>query len=137
MGVTKPGQMVTPENIAELPAGSVIRNGDGSRIIHLHDRTWLWCCDHAWYYDNVDHMKSKLDERSVACHIHVVDDGSSEIGKSLGIGEPITYTDLRFSRDGVLQFRIMERARKDIGSGFSVDVTKWGEWKDVPREKHD
>jgi len=61
--------------------------------------------------------------------------GGGEIGKALRIGDPITYTDLRFSRDGILQFRVMERGRKDVGSGLFMEVTKWGEWKDVPKEK--
>ena len=69
MGATEAGQLVTADNIAELPPGSVVRNGDGSRIIHLHDKLWLWVDDNAWCYDNVDRMKQYLDDKSVACHV--------------------------------------------------------------------
>lgn len=68
LGSTEAGQKVTPENIEELPAGSVVRNSDGSRIIHLHDNVWLYCCDHAWCYDNVNRMKRHLDNATL-CHI--------------------------------------------------------------------
>jgi len=69
LGSTETGQRVTKENINELPSGSVVRNNDGSRIIHLHDDIWLYCCDHAWCYDNVERMKTYLDKKSVLCHI--------------------------------------------------------------------
>lgn len=68
MGATQSGQKVTTGNIAELPPGSVIRNGDGSRIIHLHDSLWLRCCDCSWTYDNVERMKRYLDSDSTLCH---------------------------------------------------------------------
>ena len=69
MGATEPGQKVTPENITELPIGSVVRNGDGSRLIHLHDDLWLWCIDCAWTYDNIENLSYRLDDHSVACHV--------------------------------------------------------------------
>lgn len=69
IGWTKPGQKVTKDNVAELPPGSVVRIGDGSRLIHLHDSLWLWCCDHAWTYDRVENLAWRLDEKSVACHV--------------------------------------------------------------------
>ena len=69
MGGTQPGQKVTRQNIKELPPGSVVRNGDGSRIIHLHDDIWLWCKDGAWCYDKVEYLSWRLDEKSVLCHI--------------------------------------------------------------------
>lgn len=67
IGGTEPGQKVTPDNIHHLPPGSVVRNADGSRIIHLHDDTWLYCCDGAWCYDGVDRMKTYLDNATL-CH---------------------------------------------------------------------
>jgi len=69
LGSTEPGQRVTSSNIDRLPPGSVVRNGDGSRIIHLHDNTWLWCRDGAWVYDDSSRMKMKLDKDSELCHI--------------------------------------------------------------------
>lgn len=68
-GATEPGQRVTRDNIAELPPGSVVRNSDGSRLIHLHDGLWLWCCDNSWCYDRIDNLKRRLDAKSVACHV--------------------------------------------------------------------
>lgn len=69
MGHTEPGQRVTPSNVIELPPGSVVRNGDGSRIIHLHDGLWLWCSDVSWLYDRIDRIARRLDDQSVLCHI--------------------------------------------------------------------
>lgn len=69
LDVTETGQKVTPANINELPCGSVVRNGDGSRIIHLHDRVWLYCCDGAHCYDTVDRIQMYLDKTSEICHI--------------------------------------------------------------------
>ena len=69
MGGTEPGQRVTAANVAELPSGSVVRIGDGSRLIHLHDDLWLWCCDHAWTYERVEHLAYRLNDKSVACHV--------------------------------------------------------------------
>ena len=69
MGATEPGQRVTPENVTQLPPGSVVRIGDGSRLIHLHDGIWLWCCNHAWQYDRIEGLLWRLDKTSVACHI--------------------------------------------------------------------
>ena len=66
---TECGQHVTVHNINQLPSGSVIRNGDGSRIIHLHDNVWLVCSDHMHCYDNVERMKNYLDSKSTLCHI--------------------------------------------------------------------
>lgn len=68
MGSTEPGQQVTADNIHLLPPGSVVKNQDGSRIIHLHDDLWLWIDTNAWLYDNVEHMKSRLDNATV-CHL--------------------------------------------------------------------
>lgn len=69
MSATESGQRVTKKNIDELPPGSVVRNGDGSRIIHLHDDLWLYCSDNCWCYDRVERMKTYLDKDSVLCHI--------------------------------------------------------------------
>ena len=69
MGATESGQRVTADNIASLPPGSVIRNGDGSRIIHLHDEVWLRCSECSWVYDGVSRMRTYLDKDSVLCHI--------------------------------------------------------------------
>lgn len=69
LGATAPNQKVTSENAHELPPGSVVRIGDGSRLIHLHDTLWLWCCDHAWCYDLLENLLMRLDDQSVACHI--------------------------------------------------------------------
>ncbi len=69
LGATESGQKVTPENMTQLPPGSVVRNGDGSRLIRLHDELWLWCSDHAWTYDRAEHLSWHLDSKSVACHI--------------------------------------------------------------------
>jgi hypothetical protein len=68
LGGTEPNQKVNSENISQLPSGCVVRNGDGSRIIHLHDDIWLYCSDHFWCYDGVDRMKRCLDDKSVLCH---------------------------------------------------------------------
>lgn len=69
LGATEPGQRVTPENIEQLPPGSVVRNSDGSRLIHLHDGVWLWCNECAWTYDRAANLLHRLDSKSVACHI--------------------------------------------------------------------
>jgi len=69
MGATEPGQVVTRENIGELPPGSVVRNADGGRLIHLHDGIWLWCNGCAWCYDRLEFSLRHLDETSVLCHI--------------------------------------------------------------------
>lgn len=68
LGGTEPGQRVTAENIHHLPPGAVVRNGDGSRVIHLHDEVWLYCSDCSWCYDGVERMKRYLDDGSVLCH---------------------------------------------------------------------
>jgi len=69
LGSTEPGQRVTQDNLHTLPCGSVVRNGDGSIIIHLHDNLWYWRGNNSWLYDDVARMKSRLDDSSVACHI--------------------------------------------------------------------
>ncbi len=69
MGATEPGQRVTAQNVEQLPPGSVVRIGDGSRIIHLHDDVWLWCNHTSWVYDHVEKLTWRLDNRSVVCHI--------------------------------------------------------------------
>jgi hypothetical protein len=69
MGTTEPGQRVTAANVAQLPPGSVVRNGDGSRLIHLHDGLWLWCYGYAWTYDRIEYLARRLDEKSVVCHV--------------------------------------------------------------------
>ena len=74
MGNTEPGQMVTPENIHELPPGSVVRIRDGSRLIHLHDDLWLWCCDAVWRYGRLSDHLHCLSRGAVLCHIPVGND---------------------------------------------------------------
>jgi len=69
LGSTAPGQKVTHDNVAELPPGSVVRLADGSRIIHLHDETWLWCCDHAHLYDKIERFSWRLDDGAELCHM--------------------------------------------------------------------
>jgi hypothetical protein len=69
MGATEPGQRVTHRNGSRLPPGSVVRNGDGSRIIHLHDDLWLWCKDGAWCYDRWENLAWRLNKQAVACHV--------------------------------------------------------------------
>lgn len=69
MGATEPCQRVTKKNVHFLPAGSVVRLKDNSRLIHLHDDLWLWCCDHAHCYDYIDTLKYKLEKGAVLCHI--------------------------------------------------------------------
>lgn len=69
MGATATGQVVTKDNVGELPPGSVVRIGDGSRLIHLHDSLWLWCSDHAGTYDRIENLAWRLDDNSVACHV--------------------------------------------------------------------
>lgn len=69
MGATEPGQKVTPENAAQLPPGSVVRLKDGSRLIHLHDTLWLWCCDCAHAYDRIEYLAWRLKDGATACHI--------------------------------------------------------------------
>lgn len=69
MGATAPGQQVTPDNVSELPPGSVVRLRDGSRLIHLHDSLWLWCCDHGWCYDHVERFTFRLKEGATLCHL--------------------------------------------------------------------
>ena len=68
LGGTESGQWVTPENINQLPPGSVVRISDGSRLIHLHANTWLWCCDNAWCYDRVENLTHHLGEKAELCH---------------------------------------------------------------------
>lgn len=68
MGATHPGQKVTTDNIEDLPPGSVIRNGDGSRIIHLHEGMWLHCSDHSHCYNGAEGMRRYLDDKSTLCH---------------------------------------------------------------------
>lgn len=69
MGATKENQNVTITNIHLLPPGSVVRNIDGSRIIHLHDNTWLYCSDNAWQYGFLGTIVHWLDEGAVLCHL--------------------------------------------------------------------
>ena len=66
---TEPNQAVTPENLHHLPPGSVVRNGDGSRIIHLHGSLWLWLKTGTWLYDDAKSMARRLDPQSVVCHL--------------------------------------------------------------------
>jgi len=68
LGGTEPGQKVTIHNIHKLPVGSVVSNADGSRIIHLHDDLWLWCCDGAHCYDNIQNLLRHVN-RATLCHI--------------------------------------------------------------------
>ncbi len=68
LGSTKPGQKVTRQNVRTLPPGSVVRNSDGSRIIHLHDDLWLYCCDNAHRYDRIENLLYRL-ENATLCHI--------------------------------------------------------------------
>ena len=68
MGATRSGQKVNKENVAELPPGSVVRINDGSRLIHLHEGFWLWCCDCAHTYDRVENLSWRLEEGAVLCH---------------------------------------------------------------------
>lgn len=77
MGATELGQKVTAKNIHLLPEGSVIRtyeeddDAGTSRIIHLHDRLWLWISSSgcAWCYDDIERMKTFLNKSSVVCHL--------------------------------------------------------------------
>ena len=63
-------QKVTPENIHELPPGSVVVNGkDSSRFIHLHDDLWLWCSNGAHCYDRIENLLYHLDKDAYTCHI--------------------------------------------------------------------
>ncbi len=62
-------QRVDASNIQELKQGSVVRIGDGSRLIHLHDNLWLWCCDNAHCYDKIENLLYHLDKNSYTCHI--------------------------------------------------------------------
>ena len=76
MGATEPGQKVTRENVHLLPVGSVVRNGDCSRLIRLHGDLWLWCKDSAHCYSDIGHLSMHLDDRSVACHVAPAAHGS-------------------------------------------------------------
>lgn len=67
LGATAPNQQVTAENAHHLPPGSVVRLPDGGRLIHLHDKLWLWCdgCIHCY-----DDLESHLHRLPVTlCHI--------------------------------------------------------------------
>lgn len=68
-GATAPGQRVTKQNVRELPCGSVVKLGDGSRLIRLHDDVWLWCRDGAHCYSGIEHLESRLDKDAVVCHL--------------------------------------------------------------------
>lgn len=70
LGGTEPGQRVTAKNAHLLPPGCVVRVNDeeGSRLIHLHDNTWLWCCDGAWTYDRIENLTWRLTRKSELCH---------------------------------------------------------------------
>lgn len=68
-GTTDAGQTVTRHNVSALPPGSVVRLKDGSRLIHLHDDLWLWCCDGAWCYDYIASFAWRLDDGATLCHL--------------------------------------------------------------------
>ena len=68
-GSTEPNQKVTSKNVHFLPPGSVVMLKDCSRLIHLHDLLWLWCCDCAHCYDNIDNLMWKLKDGATLCHI--------------------------------------------------------------------
>lgn len=67
MGATESGQRVTADNAHFLPPGSVVRLDGGGRLIHLHDGLWLYCTEHAWCYDRIEHHASRLP--GTLCHI--------------------------------------------------------------------
>lgn len=69
LGSTEAGQFITPDNVSDLPVGSVVRIGDGSRLIHLECDLWLWCSDSAWCYNQIKYLAWRLDGDSVACHV--------------------------------------------------------------------
>lgn len=69
MGGTESGQRVTANNASNLPAGSVVRLGNGSRLIRLHDDLWLYCNDHIHCYDRLDNLKWRIDREATACHV--------------------------------------------------------------------
>lgn len=69
LGSTAPNQRVTPKNVHQLPPGSVVRLGDGSRLIHLHDTLWLWCCDNAHCYDRIEMHLWRIDRNAELCHL--------------------------------------------------------------------
>jgi len=70
MGATAPGQIVTKQNVGNLPPGSVVRDFDGARLIHLHDDLWLWLNDCAWCYSSVEMLFPRMN-RPVLCHMPV------------------------------------------------------------------
>ena len=69
MGCTEPGQKVTPENVEQLPPGSVVQLEDGSRLIHLHETFWLWCCDCAHCYDRIANLAWRIKDGATLCHV--------------------------------------------------------------------
>lgn len=68
LGATESGQAVNPTNVHQLPPGSVVRITDGSRLIHLHDDLWLWCCDGAHCYDRIENLTRYLEVGATLCH---------------------------------------------------------------------
>ncbi len=66
MGATDPGQVVTKDNVKELPPGSVVRLDSDGRLIHLHDDLWLYCTDSSWCYDTINHLDHYLP--GTLCH---------------------------------------------------------------------
>jgi hypothetical protein len=69
MGGTESGQKVNAENIHFLPPGSVVRLGDNTRVIHLHDDLWLVCNDGMHCYDRVENLAWRLDDTAEVCHL--------------------------------------------------------------------
>lgn len=69
LGSTEPGQKVTAKNASELPEGSVVMLGDGSRLIRLHDDFWLWCCDSGHCYDTLANHAWRIDKHATVCHL--------------------------------------------------------------------
>ena len=67
LGGTAPGQIVTKDNVTQLPAGSVVRLDEGGRLIHLHDEVWLFCTDNVYCYDRVGNLLHRLP--GILCHI--------------------------------------------------------------------
>lgn len=68
VGGTEPNQVVTPENIGELPPGSTVRCGPGQSewLVHLHDDLWLRIFECGYCYDAVERFHYLLPGR--LCH---------------------------------------------------------------------
>lgn len=64
----KNGDNVTPENVASLPPGSVVRS-ESSFLIRLHDDVWVYISAMGWKFDVILYLQQKLNDTSTLIHM--------------------------------------------------------------------